>query len=101
VKEVKKPGKASGVGAVGGAVVGGVLGNVIGGSHHRTAGTVVGAAGGAVAGHYIEKKATEGKTFEIGVKFDDGSTRTYHQDTHPSWVAGSRVKLVNGALTPL
>ena len=49
----------------------------------------------------IEKKATEGKTFEIGVKFDDGTTRTFHQDTHPSWTAGSRVKLVNGALTPL
>ena len=101
VREVKKPGKASGVGAVAGAVAGGVLGNMVGGSHHRTAGTVVGAAGGAVAGHYIEKKATEGKTFEIAVKFDDGSTRSFHQDTHPSWAAGSRVKLVNGALTPL
>ena len=101
VREVKKPGKASGVGAVAGGVVGGVLGNAIGGSHHRTAGTLVGAAGGAVAGHMIEKKATEGKTFEIGVKFDDGTTRTFHQDTHPSWTAGSRVKLVNGALTPL
>jgi outer membrane lipoprotein SlyB len=86
---------------VGGAVVGGVLGRSLGGSSHRTAGTVVGAAGGAVAGHMIEKKAREGKAFEIGVRFDDGSTRTFTQDSHPSWQQGSRVKLVNGALAPL
>ena len=73
----------------------------MGGHNHRTAGTVVGAAGGAVAGHMIEKKASEGKVFEIGVRFDDGSSRTFTQDTHPSWSQGSRVKLLNGALTPL
>jgi outer membrane lipoprotein SlyB len=62
---------------------------------------VVGAAGGAVAGHMIEKKAREGKTFEIAVRFDDGSARTFHQETHPSWKAGDRVRLVNGALAPI
>lgn len=62
---------------------------------------MVGAAGGAVAGHMIEKKASEGKVFEIGVRFDDGSLRTFTQDTHPFWTQGSRVKLLNGALTPL
>ena len=101
IREINKPGKGTGLGAVGGAVVGGVLGRAVGGREHRTAGTVVGAAGGAVAGHMIEKKAREGKTFEIGVRFDDGTSRVFMQDTHPSWAAGARVKLVNGALTPL
>lgn len=101
LREIDKPGKATGLGAVAGGVVGGVLGRSIGGRDHRTAGTVVGAAGGAVAGHLIEKKAREGKTFEIGVHFDDGSTRTFHQETHPSWKPGDRVRVVNGALTPL
>ncbi len=101
IREIDKPGKATGVGAVAGGVLGGVLGRSIGGRDHRTAGTVVGAAGGAVAGHMIEKKAREGKTWEIGVRFDDGSTRSFTQDTHPSWNAGARVKLVNGALAPL
>ena len=73
----------------------------MGGSGHRTAGTVVGAAGGAVAGHMIEKKAKEGKTWEIGVRFDDGSSRTFMVDAIPAWSTGSRVKLVNGALAPL
>ena len=101
IREIDKPGKATGLGAVAGGVIGGVLGRSIGGRDHRTAGTVVGAAGGAVAGHMIEKKAREGKTFEIGVHFDDGTARTFHQDTHPSWKAGDRVRLVNGALTSL
>lgn len=101
VREIKKSGNASGVGAVAGGVVGGVLGRALGGKNHRTAGTVVGAAGGAVAGHMIEKKAKEGNVFEISVRFDDGTTRTFTQETHPSWVAGSRVRLLNGALTPL
>ena len=101
IREINKPGEASGVGAIAGGVLGGVLGRQLGGSNHRTAGTVVGAAGGAVAGHMIEKKAREGKTFEIGVRFDDGTSRDFTQETHPSWTQGSRVKLVNGALTPL
>ena len=101
IREIDKPGKATGVGAVAGGVIGGVLGRSLGGPSHRTAGTVVGVAGGAVAGHMIEKKAREGKTFEIGVHFDDGTARTFHQETMPSWKAGDRVRLVNGALTPL
>jgi outer membrane lipoprotein SlyB len=101
IREIDKPGKATGLGAVAGGVVGGVLGRQIAGKDHRTAGTVIGAAGGAVAGHVIEKKAREGKTWEISVRFDDGTTRVFTQDTHPSWSAGTRVRLVNGALAPL
>ena len=80
-------------------MLGGLLGNQVAGRHNRTAGTVVGAAGGAVAGHMIEKKASEGKTFAIDVQFDDNSARTFNQDTHPSWNPGNRVKMVNGVLT--
>ena len=101
IHEVNKKGNASGLGAVAGGVVGGVLGRAVGGRDHRTAGTVVGAAGGAVAGHMIEKQAKSGKTFEIGVKFDNGSAQVFTQDTHPSWKAGDRVKMVNGVLTSL
>ena len=66
-------------------MIGGVLGYAIGGHGNRTAGTVVGAAGGAVAGNVIENRAGENNTYEIGVLFDDGSSRMFHQDTHPRW----------------
>ena len=98
IREIEKPRKY-GAGTATGAVIGGVLGYAVGGPHNRTAGTVVGAAGGAVAGNVIENRAGENRTFEIGVLFDDGSSRAFHQDSHPGWSQGSRVKLVNGALT--
>lgn len=99
IRVIDKPRKY-GAGTATGAVVGGVLGYAVGGHNHRTAGTVVGAAGGAVAGNMIEN-AGEGKTYEIGVQFDDGSTRIFRQDSHPGWHQGSRVKQVNGGLTTL
>ena len=100
IREIDKPRKY-GAGTAAGAAIGGVLGYAVGGRSHRTAGTVVGAAGGAVAGNVIENKAGADKTFEIGVAFDDGTSRSFHQDSHPAWKQGSRVKLVNGALAPM
>ena len=100
IREIEKPRKY-GAGTATGAVVGGVLGYAVGGPHHRGAGTVVGAAGGAVAGNVIENRAGANNTFEIGVTFDDGSSRVFLQDSHPGWAQGSRVKLQNGALTSL
>ncbi|MGQ0652569.1 MAG: glycine zipper 2TM domain-containing protein [Betaproteobacteria bacterium] len=94
VREVDRPGQASGVGAVTGGLLGGVLGRQIGGD--RT-GTVIGAVGGAVAGHQIEKHAKSGKLWEVSVRFSDG-TRTYTQDTQPGVAPGDRVRVVNGAL---
>jgi outer membrane lipoprotein SlyB len=100
IREIEKPRKY-GAGTATGAVIGGVLGYAAGGSHHRGAGTVVGAAGGAVAGNVIENRAGANNTYEIGVQFDDGKTGVFHQDSHPGWNQGSRVKVVNGALTSM
>lgn len=101
IREIDKPGQASGVGAIAGGVLGGVLGRQLGGGNHRTAGTVLGAVGGGVAGHQIEKHTKAGKISEIEVRFDDASFKVFTQDTHPSWNTGTRVRLVNGALAPL
>ena len=89
IREIDKPGQATGMGAVAGGVLGGVIGSQFGG-RNRTAATVVGVAGGAVAGHMIEKNARSGKTFEIGVRFDDGSSRTFMYDAIPAWNTRSR-----------
>lgn len=100
IREIEKPRKY-GTGTAAGAAIGGLLGYAAGGHNHRTAGTVVGAAGGAVAGNVIENRAADNKTFEVGVMFDDGSSKSFHMESHPSWKQGSRVKLVNGALQSL
>lgn len=101
IKEVKKKGSASGVGALTGAVIGGGLGYAVGGSGHRTAGTLIGAGGGALAGNMIEKQAKSGYTYRIDVRLDNGTQQTYRYDSHPGWTTGSRVRIVNGQLTTL
>lgn len=98
LRELNKSGQAGGIGAVAGGVVGGLLGRQIGGDRHRTAGTLAGAVGGAFAGHQIEKHAKSGKTWEIGVRFDDGRSQSFRQDTHPSLRSGDRVRVSNGVV---
>jgi outer membrane lipoprotein SlyB len=100
IREIEKPRK-TGSGTATGAIIGGVLGYAIGGHGNRTAGTVVGAAGGAVAGNVYENRASANNTYEIGVMFDDGSSRVIHQDSHSALTQGARVRLVNGVLQRL
>ena len=66
--------------AVGG-VVGGLLGNQIGGGSGRGAATVLGAAGGAYAGHQIERNNHRYTAYVMRIRMDDGSTRTIEQRT--------------------
>jgi outer membrane lipoprotein SlyB len=102
VREFDKPGDVGnvGVGSVGGAVVGGVLGHQVGSGRGNDVATVVGAVGGAIAGHQIEKNMKKTKVYQVTVRFDDGSSRVISQSTAPSWRAGDRVKVQNGAIRP-
>jgi outer membrane lipoprotein SlyB len=101
LRELEKPGQGGAGGAVAGGVVGGLLGNALGGSKHRTAGTVIGATGGALAGYEIQKHTSGTRYWEIGVRMDDGTTHAYTQDQAPRWKSGDRVRVLNGALSPL
>ena len=98
VREIDIKGEGSGIGAVGGAVVGGVLGHQIGDGRTQDIATVVGAVGGAVAGHEIEKHVKSGKSYEITVRFEDGSSRVIHEASVPAWRNGDRVKVINGVI---
>jgi outer membrane lipoprotein SlyB len=98
VREIETKGEGSGIGAVGGAVVGGVLGHQIGDGRGQDIATVVGAVGGAVAGHEIEKRVNTTKSYEITVRFQDGSSRVIHEASAPSWRTGDRVKVINGVI---
>jgi outer membrane lipoprotein SlyB len=88
-----------GVGTVAGAVVGGVLGNQVGSGRGRTAATVVGAAGGALAGHTLEKNAAgSAQMYRVVVRMDNGSVQTLTQEVPPGVQIGERVRLENGAI---
>jgi outer membrane lipoprotein SlyB len=98
VQEVDVKGSGSGVGAVGGAVVGGVVGHQVGEGDTRKIGAVVGAVAGGLLGNEIEKEVRTTKTFEIAVRFDDGSSRVITEATASPWRVGDKVKVVNGVI---
>lgn len=100
VSEVEVKGEGSGMGAVAGGVAGAILGNQVGSGGTRTVARVAGAAGGAYAGHEIEKRLKAGKKYDVGVKLDDGSARTVSYDERPTWRAGDRVRIVDGKIEP-
>lgn len=98
VREIETKGEGSGIGAVGGAVVGGVLGHQVGGGRGQDIATVVGAVGGAVAGNEVEKRVKSTRSYEVTIRFEDGSTRAMNVANAPSWRAGDRVRIVNGVI---
>ena len=100
VNEIEKAGEGSGLGAVAGGVVGAIAGKQVGGGRGRNVMSVLGAVGGAYAGHQIEKNARNVKSYDVTIRFEDGSTRTLSQATPPAWRAGDRVRLVNGMIQP-
>lgn len=97
VRAVEVKGEGSGLGAVAGGVLGGVLGNQVGGGSGRTAMTVVGAGAGAYAGHEVEKNMKKSVSYEIRVRMDDNSYRSFHS-AQPDVAVGQRVKVRDGQL---
>lgn len=87
-----------GAGTIVGAVVGGVLGNQVGGGSGKTAATVLGAAGGAYAGHQIEKsnQTQQGNVYQLSVRLNNGSYQTLTQTTNNDIRVGDSVRIDNG-----
>jgi outer membrane lipoprotein SlyB len=96
VRSVQHKGEANGVGAVAGGVLGGVIGNQVGGGNGRKAMTVLGAIGGGLAGHEVEKRVRTETVYEVRVRLDDGGMRTITQKTAPA--PGSRVVVEGSTL---
>jgi outer membrane lipoprotein SlyB len=61
--------------------------------------TILGAIGGAIAGHQVEKKVRATKVYEVRVRMEDGSIRSVNQTTAPSWRSGDRVRLEGGNIS--
>ncbi len=98
VRAIKQRAQGSGLGAAGGAVIGGLLGNQIGGGTGRTIATAAGAIGGAVVGNQVEGNMKATTSYEIRVRLDDGTLRTFRQSSAPAWRSGDRVRIVKGRL---
>jgi outer membrane lipoprotein SlyB len=96
IRFVEEEGKSTGLGAVAGGVLGGVIGHQIGSGTGRTVATVAGAAGGAYVGNTVEKKKNTKGYWQVAIRMDGGTTRTFRYTNQPSVHEGERVKLVDG-----
>jgi outer membrane lipoprotein SlyB len=93
IRAVETKGEGSGLGAIGGAVVGGILGNQVGRGDGRTAATVVGAGAGAYAGHEIEKNTNKSVSYQVRVRMNDGTYRTFRESGQPALGVGQKVRV--------
>jgi outer membrane lipoprotein SlyB len=98
VRVIKKEGEASGAGAIIGGVAGGVLGHQVGSGRGKDVATVAGAAGGAYAGHQIEKNQKSTTSYQVTVKMESGATRTFSYGAPTAYKVGDRVKIVDKKL---
>jgi len=98
VNAIEQKGEGSGLGAVAGGVIGGILGNQVGSGRGRTAATVVGAGAGAYAGNEAEKYVKKTQRYDVVVRLEDGTSRTFAYQTEPAFRVGDRIKIVDGAL---
>ncbi|WAI83976.1 MULTISPECIES: glycine zipper 2TM domain-containing protein [Achromobacter] len=91
------------VGTIGGGVVGGVVGNQFGGGSGKTALTVLGAVGGALAGREVERNIRQQQTvthYELTVRMNDGSARQFRSAQPFAFASGDHVRVENNQLLP-
>jgi outer membrane lipoprotein SlyB len=101
VREIKQPAeKSNGVGPIAGGIAGAIFGNQFGKGGGRSVMTVLGAAGGALAGKEIERNVRATKHWEVDVRLEDGSQQTLTSRAQPFWHAGDRVRMIDGRLEP-
>lgn len=101
ITPIKQEGEGTGLGAIAGGVLGGVIGNQIGGGSGKDIARIAGIAGGAYAGHQVEKSQRSSTAYDIRVRFsEDGSSHTLRETGEPVWQVGDHVRVVNGKLVP-
>jgi outer membrane lipoprotein SlyB len=101
VRYVEQNGEGTGAGAVVGGVLGGVLGHQIGSGRGNTAATIAGVGVGAYAGNEVEKNAKKKSYYVVNVQLDNGTRRSFTQESNPPFREGDRIKVVDGRIALL
>lgn len=88
----------SGAGAVAGAVLGGLVGNQFGGGDGKALATIAGVLGGGWAGNTVEKRLKKDTVYQVDVRMEDGSLRSFEQATAAS--VGQHVTVEGNRIAP-
>lgn len=88
-----------GSGTILGAVLGAFIGNQVGGGNGRAAATGIGALGGALVGHKIEKRGRRRNEFyRVSVRFDGARSRQFDYRDIGELRVGDQVQVERGGL---
>jgi outer membrane lipoprotein SlyB len=96
VTPITRKGEPGAVGAIAGGVLGAVLGNQVGQGSGKTVATVLGGVGGVLAGREIEKNVKKTTVYNVQVRMEDGSLRSFEQAS--SMAVGAKVTVEAGSL---
>lgn len=84
------------LGAIAGGIIGAILGDQVGHGHDRSTARVIGAVGGAYAGHQIERNSRPGKHYDVVVRLPNGQRRTVTFSNAPPLKVGDTVSFADG-----
>lgn len=98
VRAVKQQGEAGVVGPLAGGAIGGAIGSQIGGGSGKTIATIAGAAGGAAIGTEVERRSKSTTQYVVGVRLNDGTTRSFTYPSAPGVNEGDKVRVVDNRL---
>ena len=92
----QEPRRSGILGAIAGGLIGLILGDQVGQGDGRTTARIVGAAGGAYAGHQIERNSRTGSRYEVVVRLPNGERRTAAFTSAPALKVGDSVNFADG-----
>jgi outer membrane lipoprotein SlyB len=101
IRPIEVRGESTGLGAVGGGIAGGLIGHSIGNGRGNVALTLLGAAGGAVAGNAIEKNARTHTEYQLVLRYPSGRERYFTHAQPWAYNVGDTVRVVNGRVVAL
>jgi outer membrane lipoprotein SlyB len=101
IRPIEVRGESTGVGAVGGGLAGGLIGHSIGNGRGNVALTILGVAGGAVAGNAIEKNARSRTEYQLVLRYPSGRERFFTHVQPWPYNVGDTVRIVNGRVVAL
>ena len=96
VTPMVRKGEAGAVGTIAGGVLGAVLGNQVGQGTGKDVATILGGVGGVFAGREIEKNVKKTTVYNVQVRMEDGSLRSFEQPS--SMAVGAKVTVESGVL---
>jgi hypothetical protein len=97
---VRQEGQAGAVGTLGGAAAGGLVGNQFGHGQGKTAATILGVVGGAIAGREVEKQVNATTVYQVAINMDAGGQQMVTIPNPQGLGVGSHVHVQAGNLIP-